>query len=198
MFVTISPQQGPIVVVPSLSEEGVAGQFTLSVFSDKRLGGAVRLDDSMNSFVVGQWSTDTAGGCHLYSPPFEQSKAATWSRNPRYNLVVSQRVRIHVTLGRIERPWRPQLAKDAVGCMLGLYICQNEITRENVLAETTFVPGHEVSLEATLDACSADNPYLIVPCTYEPGKVGEFMLRVTSDEAGFEVTDAMPPKPKES
>jgi hypothetical protein len=198
MFVTISPQQGPIVVVPSLSEEGVAGQFTLSVFSDKRLGGAVMLDDSCNSFMVGQWSSDTAGGCHLYSPPFEQAKAATWSRNPRYNLVAQQRMRIHVTLGRIERTWRPQLAKDAVGCMLGLYICQNDITRENVLAETTFVPGHEVSLEATLDACSPDNPYLIVPCTYEPGKVGEFMLRITSDEAVFEVTDAAPPKPKDS
>ena len=29
--------------------------------------------------------------------------------------------------------------------MLGLYICHGEISRECVLAETTFVPGHEVS-----------------------------------------------------
>lgn len=195
MFVTISPQHGPIVVVPSLSEEAIAGQFTLSVFSDKRLGGAVMLDDSMNSFLVGQWTPETGGGCHLYSAPFEVTKAGqTWAKNPRYTLVVHQRMRIHITLGRIERSWRSQLAKDAVGCMLGLYICHGDITRDDVLAETTFVPGHEVSLETTLDACSPEHPYLLVPCTYEPGKVGEFMLRITSDEASFEVSEAGPPK----
>lgn len=120
-------------------------------------------------------------------------KTATWVKNPRYHLVVHSRTRVHITLGRIERGWRSQLAKDQVGCMLGLYICHGEISREFVLAETTFVPGHEVSLEATLDACSADQPYLLVPCTYEPGKVGEFMLRITADEAGFEVTEGKTP-----
>merc|ERR1719305_2207087 len=181
MFVTITPQQGPIVVVPSLSEESITGTFQLSVFSDKRLAGAVMLDEAKNALQVGTWTADTAGGCHLYSPPFEMQKAATWVKNPRYHLIVHSRTRVHITLGRIERSWRSQLAKDAVGCMLGLYVCHGE-----------------VSLEATLDACTAESPYLIVPCTYEPGKVGEFMLRITSDEAAFEVVEAAPPKPKEN
>jgi len=195
MFVTITPQQGPIVVVPSLSEESIPGTFQLSVFSDKRLAGAVLLDEAKNALQVGTWTADTAGGCHLYSPPFEMQKAATWVKNPRYHLIVHSRTRVHITLGRIERSWRSQLAKDAVGCMLGLYVCHGEVSRENVLSETTFVPGHEVSLEATLDACTADSPYLIVPCTYEPGKVGEFMLRITSDEAAFEVVEGSKGRP---
>lgn len=56
MFVTISPQQGPIVIVPSLSEEAVAGTFQLSVFSDRRLAGATMLDEAKNAFHVGAWT----------------------------------------------------------------------------------------------------------------------------------------------
>merc|ERR1719324_844905 len=56
MFVTITPQQGPIVVVPSLSEESITGTFQLSVFSDKRLAGAVMLDEAKNALQVGTWT----------------------------------------------------------------------------------------------------------------------------------------------
>jgi len=187
MFVTLQPQQGPLCLIPSLSEEGVLGQFTLSVFSDRRLASAQMVDETRNAFLVGSWTAETAGGCHLYSPPFEQ-KSPSWARNPRFALRVKSRTRVHLTLSRIERPWRAQLAKDTVGCMLGLYICHGEVVRECVLAETTFVAGHEVSLEYTLDGTTPENPYLLVPCTYEPGKLGEFMLRVTSDDS-FDVAE---------
>merc|ERR1711966_140565 len=59
MFVNITPQQGPIVIVPSLSEEFIPGTFQLSVFSDKRMAGAVMLDEAKNSFHVGAWTAET-------------------------------------------------------------------------------------------------------------------------------------------
>lgn len=187
MFLAVTPEQGPLVVVPSLSDENAAGQFNLSVFSDRPLRDAMMLDERRDKVLVGNWTADTGGGCHLYLQPFEQAKAATWRNNPRFALVVPQRAQVHITLARCERPWRQQIAKDAVGCMLGFYVLsqtagvgEEGLSRENVVAETTFVPSHEVSLDITLAPCTADNPYLVVPCTYEPGKVGEFMLRVCS------------------
>eukprot|EP00746_Dinoflagellata_sp_MGD_P167497 gnl/MRDRNA2_/MRDRNA2_98175_c0_seq1.p1 gnl/MRDRNA2_/MRDRNA2_98175_c0~~gnl/MRDRNA2_/MRDRNA2_98175_c0_seq1.p1 ORF type:complete len:1012 (+),score=238.22 gnl/MRDRNA2_/MRDRNA2_98175_c0_seq1:86-3121(+) len=185
MYLMMTPQQGPLTVVPSLSEESQAGQFTLSIFSDRPLKDAVMLSEKNDVVLPGKWESDTAGGCHLYSPPFEQAKSSTWGRNPRFSLVVPTRTALHVTLARCERPWRQQIAKDAVGCMLGFYIVQDltgeGISRESMVAETTFVPSHEVSIDVQLPACTPEQPYWIVPCTYEPGKVGEFMVRVSSD-----------------
>lgn len=189
MHLTVTPQQGPLVVVPSLSEEGVQGQFSLSIFSDRPLKDALLLNEKKDVVLPGQWTAETAGGCHLYSPPFEVAKAATWRNNPRFSLCIPTRTQLHITLARCERPWRQQIAKDAVGCMLGFYVLGNAgpaagqggntedtaISRENVVAETTFVPSHEVSLDVTLAACSPDAPYLIVPCCYDPNKIGEFM-----------------------
>jgi hypothetical protein len=185
MYLMMTPQQGPLTVVPSLSEEAQAGQFTLSIFSDRPLKDAMMLSEKNDVVLPGKWEPDTAGGCHLYSPPFEQAKSSTWGRNPRFSLVVPTRTALHVTLARCERPWRQQIAKDAVGCMLGFYIVQDltgeGISRESMVDETTFVPSHEVSLDVQLAACTPEQPYWIVPCTYEPGKVGEFMVRVSSD-----------------
>lgn len=196
MHLTVAPEQGPLVVVPSLSEEAVQGQFSLSIFSDRPLRDALLLNEKRDVVLPGQWTAETAGGCHLYSPPFEVAKAATWRNNPRFTLSIPTRTQVHITLARCERAWRQQIAKDAVGCMLGFYVlggaggaqvgqggeeAANAISRENVVAETTFVPSHEVSLDVTLAACAPDAPYLIVPCCYDPNKIGEFMLRVSSE-----------------
>jgi hypothetical protein len=197
MHLTVTPQQGPLVVVPSLSEEAVQGQFSLSVFSDRPLKDALLLNEKKDVVLPGQWTAESAGGSHLYSPPFEVAKAATWRNNPRFALTIPTRTQVHITLARCERPWRQQIAKDAVGCMLGFYVLggvnqqagggqagaeeSNGILRELVVAETNFVPSHEVSLDVTLAACAPDAPYLIVPCCYDPGKVGEFMVRVCSE-----------------
>ena len=64
-----------------------------------------------------------------------------------------------ITLSRCERSWRGHIAKDAVGCMLGFYVLrlkfdhhgQEQLDRDLVVAETTFTPSHEVSLDLHLE-----------------------------------------------
>jgi len=196
--VNVSPAQGPIVIIPSLSEEGLVGNSQLTIYSDKELHQAIRLPEQFHPTLCSEWTPDAAGGCHIYYAPYEPPKTATWGKNPRMYLSMKGRSQqTCVTLARCERQWRQQIAKDAVGCMLGFYIMKlqhdahrNEVTsRELVVAETTFCPSHEVTLESV--ALEAEN-YVIMPCTYDPGKVGEYILYVTSDTK-FDLSD-MPPE----
>ena len=55
------------------------------------------------------------------------------------------------------------------------------ISRDLCVAETTFSPSHEVTLELGSSTLEPGVPYMILPCTYDPGKSGEFMLYATSD-----------------
>jgi hypothetical protein len=69
-----------------------------------------------------------------------------------------------------------------VGCMIGLYVFPStqQLTKESVLnREHKFVPWNQVSLELKLDG----NPdgYIVMPATYESGKVGMFTISVTTD-----------------
>ena len=50
-------------------------------------------------------------------------------------------------------------------------------SKSHVKDETDFRSAHEVTKECPLQP---GHSYLIVPCTYEPGKYGDFMLRVSS------------------
>jgi len=181
LFLSLTPQQGPIVIIPSLSEENIGGHFTLSVYADRPLKDAMMLNEKQNAVLSGSWAAETAGGCHLHAPPFEHKNS--WSRNPKFSLTTPTRMTCKITLARCEKPWRSQVAKDSVGCMMGLYVMQggSDVSRENVIAETTFVPGTEVTLECTLERCAVEDSYCVIPCTYDPGKIGEFMIRVCSE-----------------
>lgn len=187
MYLSIMPSQGPLVIVPALTDDAQTGNFTMSIFTDKPLADSCILDEGCNKVVTGQWTENNSGGCHLHSPPFAPKES--WNKNPKFIFLLDQRLTMTITLARVDRGWRQQVAKDAVGCMLGFYVIHgHEIVRERVLSETTFVPSHEVSLTLTLEPCSDEDPYIIVPCTYEPNKCGDFMVRISAD-GPFEFED---------
>ena len=66
--------------------------------------------------------------------------------------------------------------------MIGLYIFPStqQLNKETLInKENKFVPWNQVSLDILLDG----NPdgYIIMPATYESGKVGPFIISVTTD-----------------
>ncbi|CEM37447.1 unnamed protein product [Vitrella brassicaformis CCMP3155] len=189
MHLSVTPQQGPLVVVPSLAESGALGSFTLNIFADRPLKDAVQLDESKNVVLYGGWTAETAGGCHLFHPPYEtQPKLQTWQKNPKYTLHVTASITAHVTLARLDKAWRKTVAQDPVGAMMGFYILRGDhIEMTNVISETPYLPGNEVAMELQLEPTDDDEPYIIMPTTYEPNKVGEFIVRVSANKPKFEL-----------
>eukprot|EP00397_Hematodinium_sp_SG-2012_P003773 GEMP01003781.1.p1 GENE.GEMP01003781.1~~GEMP01003781.1.p1 ORF type:complete len:1067 (+),score=262.00 GEMP01003781.1:138-3338(+) len=178
MFLNVPKGFGPLIITPSLSEEDVCGNFTLCMYSERSLKHAVVLPQEEHKVVSGHWSQENSGGCHLFCQTFE-GKNPTWQRNPIYSIKVRTIATVKITLARPERRWSSMIAKDAVGCMIGFYVIHGDISRDNVMVETTFVPTHEITLEASL---SPDEKYSIMPCTYDVGKVGDFVLGVHCSE----------------
>ncbi len=70
--------------------------------------------------------------------------------------------------------------------MLGFYLLklvydqhkQVVISRDILVYETTFSASHEIALNVPLDA----GFYTILPCTYDPGKCGEFVVYVSTED----------------
>jgi hypothetical protein len=144
------------------------------------------LEDSRNAVLSGKWTEKSAGGCHLNDKAFEQkSDKFTWSQNPKFHLKLEANglVRVKVTLQRPEKVWKKQIGMNLVGCMIGFYIyaANTELNKDSIINRegTKFVPWNEISEELMLDG----NPdgYMIMCCTYEPQKIGPFILSLSTD-----------------
>lgn len=69
--------------------------------------------------------------------------------------------------------------------MIGFYVlCASEPNgevkgdlRRAVMHETTFIPANENSAEVELQG---QQPYVVMPCTYSPGRHARFSIAVTS------------------
>ena len=69
-----------------------------------------------------------------------------------------------------------------VGSMIGFYVYPGNLqpSKEVMInKDSKFVPWNEVYEELSLDG----NPdgYIVMPTTYEPGKIGPFILSVATD-----------------
>lgn len=90
---------------------------------------------------------------------------------------------VKVTLSRPEKAWKKAVGMSLVGCMIGFYIYPGNVqpTKDCLLnkASQKFVPWNEVSESLMLDG----NPdgYIVMPTTYEPGKMGPFIISVSTD-----------------
>jgi hypothetical protein len=192
-----------LVVVPSLSVSGEAGRFSLEVHSDCAGLRLEPLAEGRAKTLAAAWTKESAGGSHLHK--------ATWKKNPKFHLRLAagvDRATVKVTLSRPAGPWKPNVAKDSLGCMLGLYVCKGPTAQRGGLpgdelwhegepwSETPFVPAHSVSTPGGFELPGLDSGevYTLVCATFEPGKTGPFVLSVTAD-ADFSLTkvSAEPP-----
>ncbi|GMF23744.1 unnamed protein product [Phytophthora lilii] len=190
---------GGLLLVPTLGEPGAEGSFELQVDCDFPLlvnelpkgAGAVQS-------IPGEWTATKSGGCHLHPD---------WRQNPKFYLQMQgvRPTKVRITLTRSEREWKSRCQRDSVGTMIGFYLFRGgsgklmrpgdssadgdsgSTTHPIVIngrswSETDFVPLHSVSSppELVLSA-AAKGGYVIVPATYEPGRLGKFVLSVQCD-----------------
>lgn len=177
-------EHGGLMLVPSLGEAGAEGTFELQVDCDFPL-----VIDELPKFstqsLPGEWTESNAVGCHLHSD---------WKKNPKVYLHIKgvRPAKVKITLTRSELEWKAKCKRDAVGTMMGFYLFHgqkmnrdgstNVILNGRSWTETDFVPLHSVQSPPELVLPSVLNePYMIMPATYDPNKLGKFVVSVQSD-----------------
>jgi hypothetical protein len=88
--------------------------------------------------------------------------------------------RMRVTLAKYGPHWKALSKKDAVGCMIGLYIFVQRGSEQHQFYESTFVPDEELATDPTfsLPLLPSGETYTIMPATYGESKIGPFVLSV--------------------
>eukprot|EP00455_Lapot_gusevi_P042505 TRINITY_DN504_c0_g1_i3.p1 TRINITY_DN504_c0_g1~~TRINITY_DN504_c0_g1_i3.p1 ORF type:complete len:149 (-),score=33.52 TRINITY_DN504_c0_g1_i3:133-579(-) len=115
----------------------------------------------------GEWRGVNAGGCRNYD---------TWSNNPQYVLITSQRTNAFVTVCQSDMS---DCNEEGVSASqlhpIGVYVINKD---GDTVAKAPFTHSPEVSCELELD--EHGSPYLMIPCTFEPGMEAKFTLTVFS------------------
>jgi hypothetical protein len=172
-----------LLVVPCLSEKGVKGEFELDIYASETVN-VNPLPETYSRSIAGEWTESTAGGSHVFP--------ATWKKNPKFTLRFHNPVttdapaRFRITLARHGHSWKSGSKKDTVGSMIGFYIFLSHTGTSNEqmqVYESTFSPDEEVSTDAsfTLPQLQHGEVYTIMPCTFNDGKSGSFVLSLLSE-----------------
>ena len=185
LYLKLEQNHGPFLIVPSLSQENIQCSYSLIIYSNNPVT-LDRLLDSKNIVISGEWKQSNAGGSHLYDSTFvRQLEKNTWSNNPKYLLkfVAGGEPRAKITLSRPERLWSTKIARNTVGCMMGIYIFDAAIGKPSVdgwIRKPEFMPLNEVE-EILEEDTSREAGYIIMPTTYEINMKGPFVLSVSSE-----------------
>jgi hypothetical protein len=173
LLVTLMPET-PYVIVPSLAAPGSQAPFQLTAYSSTDMVlSAFR--DTATVTLPGAWEEATCGGCDLHD---------SWKSNPRFVLSVAETGVFRIALSEPGKRWKRNAPLDK---MIGFYVLQAEredgnvpIEKKACLVETPFMPMNEVVEELELQY-EPGCVYVIVPCTYAPGKQADFRLSVTAE-----------------
>jgi len=177
--------EGPFLIVPTLSKPDITAGFVLTLYTSNMIE-LVKLDDAKNKVITDQWTKESSGGCHLNSDPYEMKDNATWKNNPKFNLIMKgdTQSKVKISLSRPEKTWVHLTDKNSVGCMIGMYIFENikiyDVKPSSCLNKIEFVPMHDLTVY--LDLQPLPHGYIIMPATFEKGKIGPFMISVSSND----------------
>lgn len=173
------------VVVPSTYQPDIIGNFTLQLISSSPVT-VTEMDEAKSVVLAGKWEvkTQTAGGSHL-QPSYDD--------NPQFQIRCKEATEVQIRLTRRQEQWAKNNKKDLVGSMMGFYVYEGtepntvidlrpDVPRPPTKFLPEFLPVNEVSTKITLER--AAHPYVVVPCTFDSGKEGPFLLEVMC-ESGF-------------
>eukprot|EP00501_MAST-03F_sp_TOSAG23-6_P001186 GSMAST32.ASY1.ANO1.1230.1 assembled CDS len=176
-----------LIVSPMMDAE-VDGDFQLEFHSDLPIN-VRKLEESNMQTIGSSWTENTAGGCHI--------NPSQWRKNPKFVLQLhgdaGEKVDVNINLCRPENTWARLTKRDPVSCMIGFYILpttRNAVDKnlgikysEDETFQTNFVPMSQVAtpLGFTMEILDPDQCYIIVPCCYGTGWVGDFSLSVAAE-----------------
>ena len=157
-----------IILIPSLFRPAQESMFHLQIYT-QHSSTITKLENSVAcASVQGQWTDQSAGGCMNHD---------SWMYNPQYLVKTSQSVDVIVSL---QQKVASSQAKNFIGFYVldgrpsnGLRILTDNATRMN---KPSFQNAMEVSACVRLEA---HRPSVILPCPFDTGKHGQFLLSVT-------------------
>ncbi|CAM9172987.1 unnamed protein product, partial [Ectocarpus sp. 13 AM-2016] len=176
-----------LFLVPTLSEKGVKGAYSLEIHSDHAVE-VEELPETTSRTIAAEWGTQTAGGSHIHPD---------WKKNPCFHLKLRTTgpIKVRISLSRPEKDWKNKCIRDSVGCMMGFYLMSGSKPNRNQAMfhegrpyeGSPMVPTHEVSTPPgfMLDNSSEDDIFTIMPATFEPGKTGPFFISIATTDADF-------------
>lgn len=196
LYLKLEQNHGPFLIVPSLSQENIQCSYSLTIYSNNPVT-LERLQDSKNVVLSGEWKSKNAGGSHLFDSSFVRNvEKNTWAKNPKYLLKFAEdrNIRAKITLSRPERLWSAKIARNTVGCMMGLYLFEANGTKPSVetwLRKPEFMPLNEIE-EILEEGQVKGAGYIIMPTTYENDLKGPYVLSVSSENE-FSLTELTEP-----
>lgn len=129
----------------------------------------------------GQWDHNS-GGSDLW--PY------WYKRNPKFLIIPQEPMQVTVTLARLPRQWRRGTALES---MIGFYVCAADDVEGTIReplkskrAESAFAPMACAEITYELKPSSANPAFVIIPCTYGPGRKGNFEITLSSSLPTFE------------
>ena len=166
------------VIIPSLSEKGAKGTFDLDVYASEPFL-VKQLPITFSRAIASEWVEGNACGSHMNSQ---------WKKNPRFSFRFRMAanedlsIPVKISLGRHGLSWKGMCRRDAIGTMIGFYVFIQRNGELTQIYESAFVPGNEVLSEPTfaLEPLRLNEEYIIMPATFNEGKIGSFILSVMS------------------
>ena len=157
------------VIILSLSPPPEDTLYTLNILSSSPLT-LFPIPHMHTVTYAGQFNSDNGGG---------NSENADWYKNPKFLLDITVSGKYKVTMKKVGHMWGSRSTQDS---MIGFYVLISEkrsrVKREQILAESTFMPLKQV--EATYQL-RANTQYYVMPVTYAPKVKGKFKVQVESE-----------------
>jgi len=159
----LTPFPSHYTIIPSTFQPKISGSFQLSVHSSAPiyLKPLPKSGSWQQSFIDGVWKGPTAGGCR---------NNGSWGNNPQFELILQQKEPIQRLVLILS-----QEASSAMAA-IGFYVisCQSG----QIVGKGTFMLAPEVYCELDVDVSTG--PYIVIPCTFDPGIEANFTLTVFS------------------
>ncbi|KAL1529927.1 hypothetical protein AB1Y20_000855 [Prymnesium parvum] len=201
------PAYQRFVLCPSTFAPGELIDFRMIIYTDKPLDQPPEALPRLNELSVRHaWTERTAGGCRNYS---------TWRKNDQFLLRLSANSRASVVMHRAnagvnagdtalfsnrkaKSSSKKRKNSDATNFLIGFVVAQTDlgsrkkltISEEEVIDKTAYTNNMEVSREFISDS---GGEFVVVPSTFEPGKLAEFSLVVYTDDERASLKRIDPP-----
>lgn len=163
------------VIVPIVHDlpRGEKVEFELEVRCANKNANAklVSVPTLDSKWIRGAWTDRTAGGSATYP---------SWRQNPQFLLRVQKQSDVHLYL--TQNMTNSQIEH------LGWYIVRSDDGRHIMRLSQTRLMNNDLKFRKRMEISSGrlsltPGSYIIIPCTYEPGKLGNFTLTALSSNA---------------
>lgn len=164
---------GSYAIIPCTFNPGHQAQFELYIMPEREVGPLVELKDAAVVSLNGEWKGENAGGC--------LNDVRKWRLNKQYQLLIKKDLELTIKLRQTNASDDP--------ASLGFYIFNSpkrvvRPTKKSMVHKTKFV-GRRDGLLEKVKLSQSDQPYIIVPCTYDPDVEAQYSIQIFSSDSTF-------------